>query len=111
VLIDDADYEWLMINASHCKVHSHATGIRGENQDMSRTKGGLNTMRYLAVDAHGMPVRIIATEATWADRTQAQGFIAGIPVQHLIAGKDYDSDATIEQAESQGVQAVIPPRK
>ena len=45
-LIDDADYEWLMIDASHAKVHPHAAGAKGGNQDMSRTKGGL-TPRYI----------------------------------------------------------------
>lgn len=39
-LMDDPDYEWLMIDASHCKVHPHAAGAKGGNQDMSRTKGG-----------------------------------------------------------------------
>jgi len=39
-LIDDPDFEWLMIDASHCKVHPHAAGARGGNQGMSRTKGG-----------------------------------------------------------------------
>ena len=40
VLIDEPDFEWLMIDASHCKVHPHASGARGGNQEMSRTKGG-----------------------------------------------------------------------
>lgn len=40
-LIDEPDFEWLMIDASHAKVHSDAAGARGGNQDMSRTKGGL----------------------------------------------------------------------
>lgn len=40
ILIDEPDYEWLMIDASHCKVHPHAAGAKGGNQDMSRTKGG-----------------------------------------------------------------------
>jgi len=40
VLIDDPDYEWLMIDASHIKVHPHAAGAVGGNQDMERTKGG-----------------------------------------------------------------------
>ncbi|SCZ84458.1 hypothetical protein NSMM_180005 [Nitrosomonas mobilis] len=39
ILIDDPDYEWLMVDASHCKVHPHASGARGGNQDMNRTKG------------------------------------------------------------------------
>lgn len=39
-LIDEPDYEWIMIDASHCKVHPHAAGAVGGNQDMGRTKGG-----------------------------------------------------------------------
>lgn len=46
ILIVDPDYEWLMIDASHCKVHPHATGAVGGNQDMERTKGG-STPRYI----------------------------------------------------------------
>ena len=46
LVIEDPDYEWLMIDASHCKVHPHASGARGGNQDMSRTKGG-STQRYI----------------------------------------------------------------
>jgi len=40
VVIDDPDLEWLMIDASHCKVHPHASGAEGGNQDMNRGKGG-----------------------------------------------------------------------
>ncbi len=58
-----------------------------------------------------MPTRIIATEATRTDCTQNQGLIAGIPAQHLITGRGYDSDAIIRQVRSQGMQAVIPLRK
>ncbi len=39
-LVDAPDFEWLMIDASHIKVHPHASGARGGNQEMSRTKGG-----------------------------------------------------------------------
>ena len=45
-IIDDPDFEWLMIDASHCKVHPHAAGAVGGNQDMSRTKGG-SPPRYI----------------------------------------------------------------
>ena len=45
ILIDDPDYEWLMIDASHVKVHPHAAGAKGGNQAMGRTKGG-STVRY-----------------------------------------------------------------
>ena len=39
-LIDAPDFEWLMIYAGHIKVHPHAAGAAGGNQDMSVTKGG-----------------------------------------------------------------------
>ena len=46
ILIDDKDYEWLIIDASHVKVHPHACGAVGGNQDMGRTKGG-SPQRYI----------------------------------------------------------------
>ena len=45
-LIVEPDFEWLMIDASHCKVHPHAVGARGGNQGVGRTKGG-STPRYI----------------------------------------------------------------
>lgn len=45
-LIDDPDYEWLMIDAGHIKVHPHAAGAVGGNQGMGKTKGGL-TPKYI----------------------------------------------------------------
>jgi len=45
-IIDDEEYEWLIIDASHVKVHPHACGAVGGNQDMGRTKGGL-TPKYI----------------------------------------------------------------
>ena len=43
---DNPDFEWLMIDASYCKVHPHAAGAAGGNQDMGRTKGG-SIPRYI----------------------------------------------------------------
>jgi len=45
-LAGNPDYEWLMIDASHCKVHPHAAGAVGGNQGMGRTKGG-STQKYI----------------------------------------------------------------
>lgn len=39
ILIKDPDYEWLMIDENHCKVHPDASGARGDNQDMSGAGG------------------------------------------------------------------------
>ena len=47
VLMCEPDYEWLMIDASHIKVHQHqhGCGAKGGNQEVSRTKGG-SIQRY-----------------------------------------------------------------
>ena len=46
VLIVEPDYEWLLVDASHAKVHPHAAGARGGSAAMGRTKGG-STARYI----------------------------------------------------------------
>jgi transposase len=46
LLIDNEDYVWLMIDASHVKAHPDASGAVGGNQDMERTKGG-SIPRYI----------------------------------------------------------------
>lgn len=50
-LIDEPDYEWLMIDASFCKVHPDAAGAKGGNQAMSRTKGG-STQKSISPSMH-----------------------------------------------------------
>lgn len=40
ILIDKPEYQFLMIDATHIKVHPDACGAVGGNQDMARTKGG-----------------------------------------------------------------------
>ncbi len=39
-LVNEPDYEWLMIDVSHIKVHPHAAEAQGGNQEMGCTKGG-----------------------------------------------------------------------
>ena len=47
-VIEDPDFEWLMIDASYIKslprtgygAHPHSAGARGGNQSIARTKGG-----------------------------------------------------------------------
>ena len=39
-VIDDPDFEWLIIHASYIKVHPHGTGARDGNEAAARTKGG-----------------------------------------------------------------------
>lgn len=53
---------------------------------------------------------MVITQGTRADCTQASRLIEGITAEHLLADRGYDSDAIVEQANKQGMQAVIPPR-
>jgi transposase len=111
ILIDNPDYEWLMIDASHCKVHPHAYRRRWRQSGHEPYKRGLNTKIHLAVDAHGMPVRIIITQGTRADCTQAGRLIEGLSAEYLLADKGYDTNAILGQPKKQGMNAVIPPKK
>ncbi|MCP5505399.1 MAG: IS5 family transposase [Chlamydiales bacterium] len=110
-LIIDPDYEWLMIDATHIKVHPHAAGAVGGNQDMTRNKRGLNSKLHIAVDAHGMPLRPIVTEGTRADCKEASKLIQDIVAEYLLADKAYDTEEIIKKAEEQSMQIVIPPRR
>ena len=73
-------------------------------------KRGLNSKIHLAVDAHGMPVRVLVTSGTVADCTQACRLVEGIDADCLIADKGYDSDAIVRTAAERGMTVVIPPR-
>ncbi len=46
VVIDEPDFEWLMIDATHIKAHKHACGAKGGNEAIGRTKGG-STPRFI----------------------------------------------------------------
>jgi transposase len=58
-----------------------------------------------------MPIRIIITKGTTADCTQAGALIEGLSAEALLADRGYDTDAIIEQAVSQNIAVVIPPKK
>ncbi len=66
---------------------------------------------HLAVDAHGMPVRIVITSGTTADCSQAETLIDGFDAEHLLADRGYDSNAIVEKAGQQGMQVQIPSQK
>jgi transposase len=58
-----------------------------------------------------MPVRVIITQGTTADCTQASRLIEGLTAEALLADKGYDTDAILEQAKNQGMKPIIPPKK
>ena len=72
---------------------------------------GLNTKIHLAVDAHGMPIGVLIAQGATADCTQAGRLIEGLSADYLLADRGYDSNALIDQAKSQNMEPVIPPKK
>jgi IS5 family transposase len=59
-------------------------------------QGGLNTKVHLAVDAHGMSVRVIVTAGTVADSTVAPDLTADINADATLADKGYDSQGFVD---------------
>ena len=51
----------------------HGCGALGGNQKIGLSNDGIITKIHMAVDAHGMPIRIIITEGTAADFTHDHG--------------------------------------
>ena len=72
---------------------------------------GLNTKIHLAVDSHGMPVRILIAESTRADCKEAVHLIEGISAEILLADRGYDTNDILAYAVSAGMKPVIPPKK
>ena len=86
-LVTDVDYEWLMIDASHVKDSSTCRGSARGQPGYAAYKRGLNTKLHLAVDAHGMPIRVLVTSGTVADCTQAGKLTQGMTAQNLTKEK------------------------
>ena len=102
-------------NQRYCEAHASGTLLcpfcRLHVRFFEVLLWGLNTQIHLAVDAQGLPVRVLVTQGPTADCTQAAKLIKGLSAEHLLADKGYDTDAILEQAKAQGMNAVIPPKK
>ena len=86
-------------------------GSEGWQSGYVQDKRGLNTKIHLAVDANGMPVRILVTEGTRADCKEAVHLIEGISAEVLLADRGYDTNDILAYAVSAGMKPVIPPKK
>ena len=86
-------------------------GSEGRQSGYVQNKRGLNTKLHLAVDANGMPVRVLITEGTRADCKEAVHLIEGISAETLLADRGYDINEILAYAISAGMEPVIPPKK
>ena len=99
-----------MIDASHIKVHQHGMGAPGGTEDAGSTKVGINTKLHAAVDAHGMPVRILITAGNHADCTQGTALLEGFPLQFVLSDKVYVTDSIIGYLLNRQAVPVIHPK-
>ncbi|WP_162510923.1 IS5 family transposase [Treponema endosymbiont of Eucomonympha sp.] len=100
-----------MIDSTYIKAHADACGARGGTQDISRTKGGLNSKLHLAVDEYGIPASGIVTSGTVADCSQAPLLMEDLEAEAFLADKAYDTNELLDMLKEADITAVIPPVK
>ncbi len=81
-----------------------------EAQALGRSRGGFSTKIHIAVDALGLPLRLLLTPGQCHDSPHAAALIKNYEPQALIADKGYDSHPLIEAVTAKGIEAVIPPK-
>ena len=83
----DPDYRWLIIDSICLKVHKAGMEAKGGDNAIKpdKKKGGAKV--YMAVEAHGMPVRIIVTQAFSSDCIQGDELITDIQPEYLLADR------------------------
>ena len=111
--LQDPDLGVLLLDSTIIRAHQHAAGAEGstaKDEALGRSRGGFSTKIHVACDGLGMPVKIILTPGQDHDVTQGPALIANSDAEKKIADKAYDSDPFIEEIESTGAEAVIPPR-
>ena len=91
--------------------NTHRRFIRWRDKVYGPNKRGLNSKVHSAVDAVGNPIRILITSGTTTDCSETRNLIDGLEAGPLLADRGYDSNEIINQAESQGMLVVIPPKK
>ena len=84
---------------------------KGRESRYEPYKRGLNTKIHLAVDANGMPVRVLVTEGIRADCKEAVHLIQGLSAEALLADRGYDTQEIIDHALRSGMTVVIPPKR
>ena len=77
---------------------------------MGRSRGGLTSKWHIAVDTLGRPVRFILTGGNTSDPKLGIPLLTGLPAQHVLADKAYDTHAILDFIEASGAEPIIPQR-
>ena len=84
----DLSKRGLEVHAIRCPAGDCRQSPRG-----GRSRGGLTTRIHAAVDALGLPIRVLITPGHWGECPQARGLPEGLEgVGHVIADAGCDAD-------------------
>ena len=107
-VMEDPDFEWLMVDASYIKAHPPVLGPEGEISPSPAQKGAEQQA------AHGNRLPRNACKASgyrgYSGRLLAPDRRA-IEAEYLLADKAYDTNEIIAAARKLGMDPVIPPQK
>jgi transposase len=111
--VQEPDLEWMLLDSSVIRAHLHAAGMntKEDDQALGYSRGGFGTKIHIAVDALGNPVTIHLSPGQDADVTHAKTLLGDAKPKAVLGDKGYDSDELVEEIESRGAEAVIPPKK
>ena len=70
----------------------------------------MTTKIHAAVDANGNLVRFFITPGQQSDFTKGVELVHGFSASYVVGDKGYDADYIVEAIESEGGEAVIPPK-
>jgi transposase len=109
------DLESIFIDSTIVRAHACAAGAEGSTADaeaLGRSRGGFTTKIHATVDALGNPLDFVLTGGQASDIGQAETLLTRTPegAGAFVGDKGYDSDDLVQAIESQGMEAVIPPR-
>jgi IS5 family transposase len=85
--------------------------VRGGEEDLGRSRGGLTTKIHVLVDERGRPLCYLLTPGQAADCRHAETLLEGVSFASLLGDRAYDTDALRAWCAEHGVEAVIPSKR
>jgi transposase len=115
-LADDADNEYVMIDATIVRAHQHSAGTKGGGSQTPKrlvaALVGLSTKIHATVDALGNPLSFHLTPGQACDLDCADKLLPNLVADTVLADKAYDADERVLQPlKAQGKTVVIPPKR
>lgn len=81
-----------------------------DNEAIGRSRGGWTTKVHLSCDERGWVQKIVLTGGQVADVKMALDLVQAVKTEKVIADKAYDADWLLHYLDSEGIEAVIPPK-